>query len=162
MCAVHHLNEMNIRRKFNETLSNDSGDSEQTWKFYGWTDWWTNVWTDGQNESNSIISTPLRYRGLKWLMGQSYNCVALKNGCPFFPSIQVIYLFYLFIQYLKRVAYLATIASLLCGPYKLCKINSAIVLYGSVHQHRILSFIFWHEDTSTDHPSRISMYEITG
>ena len=42
-----------------------------------------------------IISTPLRDRGLKWLMGQSYNCVALKNGCPFFPSIQVIYLFYL-------------------------------------------------------------------
>ena len=25
----------------------------------------------------------------------------------------------------------------------LCTINFAIVLYGSVHQHRILSFIFW-------------------
>ena len=36
-----------------------------------------------------------------------------------------------------------------------CTINLAIVLYGSVHPHRTLRFIFWHEDTTAYHPTRI-------
>ena len=38
-----------------------------------------------------------------------------------------------------------------------CKINLAIALYGTVHPHRILYFIFWHEDSSADRPTKISM-----
>ena len=34
-----------------------------------------------------------------------------------------------------------------------------IVLYESVHQHRILSFVFWHEDTSADHLTRFSIFQ---
>ena len=39
--------------------------------------------------------------------------------------------------------------------YLLYQIDFAIVLYGPVHQHRILSFVFWHEDTNADYSTSI-------
>ena len=42
----------------------------------------------------------------------------------------------------------------------LSKIYLAIVLYGPVHLHPILSFNFWNRDASADHSTRISMLNI--
>ena len=40
----------------------------------------------------------------------------------------------------------------------LCKLNLAIVLYGSIYPHQIFkSFIFWHENISIDHPTWINI-----
>ena len=49
------------------------------------------------------------------------------------------------------------ISFLIMSSEILYKTNLAIVLYKSVHPHRILSFILWHKDASADHPTRISM-----
>ena len=40
--------------------------------------------------------------------------------------------------------------------YILCKINLAIILYGSVNPHKICHFIFKYRDRSADHPTTIS------
>ena len=39
--------------------------------------------------------------------------------------------------------------------------NESNVLYGPVPPHRVLSFAFCLEDTSADHPTRVSMSKIT-
>ena len=46
-----------------------------------------------------------------------------------------------------------------CHSYTMQKI--VLFSYGQIHPRRILNFFFWHEDTSAEYPTRISMKRIT-